>query len=141
MLLGFVYAGLLNKFDLNKPYESFREFRWAGVLPRIGICYFIAAWIVLLFRAGGPRDWSPSHCSPAIPALLTFVSVGGAGGGDYSKQGNLAGYIDQKYLPGTIMPAYYGYGDNEGILSTLGAGQRPRRRWPGIGCATTSGRA
>jgi predicted acyltransferase len=33
----------------------------------------------------------------------------------------LAGYLDRLLLPGKIMPEYYGYGDNEGILSTLPA--------------------
>jgi predicted acyltransferase len=34
---------------------------------------------------------------------------------------NLAGYVDRTYLPGKIMKEYYGYGDNEGFLSTIPA--------------------
>jgi predicted acyltransferase len=41
--------------------------------------------------------------------------------GDFSKAGNLAGYVDRHYLPGKIIPAYYGEGDNEGVLSTIPA--------------------
>jgi predicted acyltransferase len=34
---------------------------------------------------------------------------------------NLAGYLDRHYLPGSIKKAYYGYRDNEGLLSTIPA--------------------
>src|SRR4029077_19840451 len=39
----------------------------------------------------------------------------------YSKEGNLAGYVDRHWLPGKIKAAYYEYGDNEGLLSTIPA--------------------
>jgi predicted acyltransferase len=42
-------------------------------------------------------------------------------GGDFAKETNLAGYVDRHYLPGEIKQAYYGYGDNEGLLSTIPA--------------------
>jgi predicted acyltransferase len=38
-----------------------------------------------------------------------------------SIEGNLPGWVDRHYLPGKIMPEYYGHGDNEGLLSTLPA--------------------
>ncbi len=41
--------------------------------------------------------------------------------GDLSKQTNLAGYVDRHYLPGKIYESYYGYRDNEGLLSTIPA--------------------
>src|SRR5207253_5596143 len=41
--------------------------------------------------------------------------------GDYSKEHNLAGWIDRHYLPGKIFKVYYEYGDNEGLLSTIPA--------------------
>lgn len=46
---------------------------------------------------------------------------------EFSKEGNLSGYIDRKvlsktgFLQGRILRPYYGHGDNEGILSTLPA--------------------
>ena len=41
--------------------------------------------------------------------------------GDLTKPTNLAGYIDRHYLPGKIYQSYYGFGDNEGLLSTIPA--------------------
>jgi predicted acyltransferase len=97
------------------------------VLQRIGICYGLAAVIVLLTR-------------PQVQALVTVLLlvgywfllapdvVGLAPQGilddptyTYSKEHNFAGLIDRTYLPGKIMPEYYGHGDNEGQLSTLPA--------------------
>src|SRR5205085_5997478 len=54
-------------------------------------------------------------------ALLAFVPAPGSAAGDYSLRGNLAGYVDSRYLPGKIPEKYYGYGDNEGLLSTIPA--------------------
>jgi predicted acyltransferase len=51
-------------------------------------------------------------------ALLANVAAPGGMPGDYSKAGNLAGWVDRQYLPGRL---YYGYGDNEGLLSTIPA--------------------
>ena len=39
--------------------------------------------------------------------------------GDLSPEGNVAGWLDRNYLPGRILPEYYGHGDNEGYLSTI----------------------
>jgi len=38
-----------------------------------------------------------------------------------SPAGNLSGYLDRTLLPGRILEKYYGYGDNEGLLSTIPA--------------------
>jgi predicted acyltransferase len=54
--------------------------------------------------------------------VLTFVPAPETGkAGDFAIQTNLGGYLDRHYLPGKIFPAYYGYGDNEGLLSTIPA--------------------
>jgi predicted acyltransferase len=54
-------------------------------------------------------------------ALLAFAAAPGFERGDFSPEGNLPGYIDRAYLPGKIYQEYYGYGDNEGLLSTIPA--------------------
>ena len=41
--------------------------------------------------------------------------------GDLTIQTNLAGYLDRHYLPGKIYKSFYGFGDNEGLLSTIPA--------------------
>ncbi|WP_044147752.1 acyltransferase family protein [Singulisphaera acidiphila] len=110
--LGLLCNGVL-KFD-------WANLRVAGVLQRIALCYGIAALISLWFSRRG------------VAILLVLILVGywalmanvGAPGhtaGDYSISGNLAGWIDRQFLPGKIMKSYYGYGDNEGLLTTIPA--------------------
>ncbi|APZ96019.1 hypothetical protein [Fuerstiella marisgermanici] len=53
--------------------------------------------------------------------MFVFIPPPGGVAGDYSKEGNLAGHVDRNVLPGIILEKYYGYGDNEGILSTIPA--------------------
>ena len=111
-VLGLICNGLL-KFD-------FSNLRYAGVLQRIALCYGITAVLFLTFRV-------PGLIAVAVTillgywGLLAFVAAPGSVAGDYSKEGNLAGYVDRIWLPGKIMEQYYGYGDNEGILSTMPA--------------------
>ena len=112
-LLGLVYNNLL-KFD-------FANLRVAGVLQRIAICYGIAAVIflltkvrtqVILFVAILVGYWAIMMYVPAPESKQA---------GDLSIATNLAGYLDRHYLPGKIYKAFYGYGDNEGLLSTIPA--------------------
>jgi predicted acyltransferase len=111
-LLGLIYNNLLQ--------FHFHELRVTGVLQRIAICYGIAALIflvtsvrtqVILFVAILVGYW----------AILMFVPSPESRAGDFAKETNLAGHLDRHYLPGKIYPAYYGYGDNEGLLSTIPA--------------------
>lgn len=110
--LGLVYNGLLH-FD-------WPALRIAGVLQRIAICYGIAAIIVLKF---GVRMQALITVGLLLGywALLAFVAAPGGVAGDYSMEHNLAGWVDRHYLPGKIYQAYYGFGDNEGLLSTIPA--------------------
>jgi predicted acyltransferase len=110
--LGLVYNNVLQL--------DFAQLRIAGVLQRIAICYGIAALIVM--HAG----WRGQAVTAAVIllgywALLAFVPTQGGVAGDYSKEGNLVGWVDRHYLPGKIYEEYYGYGDNEGLLSTIPA--------------------
>ena len=112
VLLGML-ANELMQFD-------WANMRWAGVLQRIGICYGIAALIYLHAR---PRT-QLILCATILLgywALLVWVPVPGRTGDVFSMPWNLAGYIDRTVLPGKILKPYYGWGDNEGILSTLPA--------------------
>ncbi len=112
VLMGLLYNGIQN-FD-------WAQLRWMGVLQRIGIGYGIAAlltvhlstrgllvvWLAILFGYWG---------------ILSWVPVPGGIAGDLSPAGNLSGYFDRTLLPGKILEKYYGYGDNEGLLSTIPA--------------------
>jgi predicted acyltransferase len=111
-LLGLIYNNLL-RFD-------FANLRVTGVLQRIAICYGIAAMIfllttvrtqVILFVAILVGYW----------AILMYVPAPESKAGDLSMETNLAGYLDRHFLPGKIYKGYYGFGDNEGLLSTIPA--------------------
>ena len=111
-LLGLIYSGLL---QFNFPM------RMTGVLPRIAICYGIAA-VIYLFSSS--RGQHPPVVAILLGywAILMYVPAPETGkAADFAKETNLAGYVDRHYLPGKIFPSYYGYGDNEGLLSTIPA--------------------
>jgi predicted acyltransferase len=116
-------SGLLFLFGLlaNGLLElQWDQLRVAGVLQRIAICYAAAALIYLHAGVIGRSLWL---CGILIGywALLSWVPAPGKAAGDLSPAGNLAGYLDRTFLPGIILPEYYGFGDNEGFLSTLPA--------------------
>jgi len=109
LLLGLIMNGLLN---FNWP-----QMRWPGVLQRIALCYLFAAPIVLNTK------WRTQAIIITVVLILyclvsSLVPAPGFEAGDLTKQGCLSSYIDQKLIPGRL---YYGYGDNEGIISTFPA--------------------
>jgi predicted acyltransferase len=110
--LGLVSNGLL-RFE-------FADLRYAGVLQRIGVCYGVAAF--LAWRTG-VRTQAIMAATILLGywALMALIPVPGGEAGDLSPEGNLSGYVDRQVLPGRIMEAYYGHGDNEGLLSTIPA--------------------
>lgn len=112
-------------FALGLLCNGILQFEWsdlriAGVLQRIAICYAVAALIAL---NTGTRGQVIALVALLLGywALLATVAPPGGHAGDYTKVGNLAGWVDRHYLPGKIKRAYYGYGDNEGLLSTIPA--------------------
>jgi predicted acyltransferase len=112
ILLGLMMNGLLR--------FNWAQMRWAGVLQRIGLCYLLAALLVVNTK------WRTQAIVAALVLLLywaamALVPVPGYGPGVITPEGCLSSYIDQNLLPGVIMEQYYGYGDNEGIISTFPA--------------------
>lgn len=112
VLLGLVLNGLL-QFD-------WENLRLTGVLQRIGICYGLAALLFLHTRLPG-QIIAIAAVLLGYWALLAWVPTPGGQAGDFSIEGNLGGWLDRNFLPGKILEEYYGFGDNEGILSTLPA--------------------
>jgi len=112
VLLGFVCNRILD--------FQFSEFRAAGVLQRIGICYGLAALLCVHLKMRG-QAIALFLILIGYWALLAWVRVPGGIAGDFTPEGNLCGYLDRQYLPGVIKKEYYGFGDNEGLLSTLPA--------------------
>lgn len=109
--------GLLSNGLLLFQWE---ELRIAGVLQRIALCYGLAAVIAL---NGSSRGIAIALAAILLGywALLANVAAPGGLPGDYTIAGNLPGWVDRHYLPGDIKEAYYGFGDNEGLLSTIPA--------------------
>jgi predicted acyltransferase len=109
-LLGLLVNGLL-RLDFEKQ-------RYASVLGRIGLAWFFAAVIVLNTSIRGQIIWFAGILL-AYWAVMKLVPVPGFGAGVLTPEGNLAAFIDQKLLPGSL--CCYTYGDNEGIISTFPA--------------------
>lgn len=112
VLLGLLYNNI-QQFD-------WANLRWPGVLQRIGICYGVTALIFLHTRVRG-QILVAATILLGYWALLALVASPGDVMGHFSKEGNLSGYLDRQLLPGKILERYYGFGDNEGVLSTLPA--------------------
>lgn len=113
-VFGLLYNDLL-QFQWN-------EMRYAGVLQRLALGYGFAAITVLYFKPRGITLLT-SVILISYYLILLFVSAPGGQAGDITREGNLAGYLDRlilrDWLGGKILEAYYGFGDNEGVMSTL----------------------
>ena len=110
LLFGLLYNGLL---DFN-----FHELRLAGVLQRIALSYFCATLLTMNLKIRG-QVIVTAAILVAYWAIMALVPVPGFGAGVYTPQGNLAAYVDQRFLPKPF--CCYEYGDNEGLISTLPA--------------------
>jgi predicted acyltransferase len=108
--LGLLANGLL---DLNFP-----NLRILGVLQRIAIAYFFAILLVMNFKVRG-QAVATGLILLGYWAIMAWVPVPGFGRGNFTMQGNLAAYIDQRFLPHPF--CCYDYGDNEGIISNIPA--------------------
>lgn len=109
VLLGLIFNELL-RFEWS-------QMRWPGVLQRIGLCYLLAGIIVVHTR------WRTQAIIVGAVLILywlaaALIPVPGFGAGVMTAEGCLSSYIDQQLIPGKL---YYGYGDNEGLISTLPA--------------------
>lgn len=107
---GLLANGLL---DLNFP-----ELRILGVLQRIAIAYFFATLLVMSSGVRG-QVLATGLILLGYWAMMAWIPVPGFGRGNYTMQGNLAAYIDQRFLPRPF--CCYDYGDNEGIISNIPA--------------------
>lgn len=111
-LLGLVYN--------NGLQFHFESLHIAGVLQRIALCYGVAA---VIFLITGLRTQVGLFIAILLGywAIMMYIPSPESHAGDLAKPTNLAGYIDRHYLPGKIYDSYYGFGDNEGLLSTIPA--------------------
>lgn len=107
--------------------ETFRVF---GVLPRLGLCFGLAATIAILTAHGAPDGkarLNPVAIVIAILVLLLGYWAAMTLGGDFTPEGNFAGWVDRvtvgtnhMWQSGTDAAGHVVY-DPEGLLSTLPA--------------------
>jgi len=90
--------------------------RYVSVLGRIGIAWFVAA--MLVWYVSEKTQWLVAGAIlVGYWLLLSFVSLGGYGEGDFSADGALNAWFDQNLLPGIT---YRNLAiDPEGILSNV----------------------
>ena len=111
VVLGMVYNGLF-RFD-------FASLRVASVLGRIGLAWMFAA-LLYMYCGVRTRAITAGAILVGYSLLLCLVAAPDApvGADPLSFEGNLAGWFDRRWLPGSL---YYGTFDPEGLLSTLPA--------------------
>jgi len=109
-----VIFGMLYNRILNMDME---HLRFASVLGRIGIAWFFAALIFLNASVRWQLIWFWGLLIGYF-LMMQFIPVPGYGAGNYTLEGNLAGYIDRLFLPGKLHLEVL---EPEGILSTIPA--------------------
>lgn len=109
IFLGMVYNGFFN-FD-------WPNMRYASVLSRIGLGYYVAA---LIATHAGPKVQAIIAGAILLGywAIVALVPVPGIGAGIITPEGSIVGYVDRLLLPGKLWFTIY---DPEGILSTIPA--------------------
>ena len=109
----------LGLFMAAFPLFELSTLRWPGVLQRIGLCYFAAS---LLAFYTPPRRLVVGIAAALLGywAVMAWIPVPGLGDGldPYSREGNLAAYLDRIVLGRHLWKADY---DPEGLLSTVPA--------------------
>ena len=126
-----MFIFLISSFLSFYPHFQYSTHRLFGVLPRIAICYAVAAWLYLL-----TRRWQVIAAAVAVLlvsywALLRYVPVPGYGLPGQTvafldPNGNLTSWIDRgfnRWMQHWLHTGrlYRGTRDPEGVLSTLPA--------------------
>jgi predicted acyltransferase len=110
VVLGFVVNGLLR-------FDGFDQTRFASVLGRIGLAWFLAGILYLNFDLKKQLIWFFGILIGYYVAMK-WIPVPDFGAGVLTKEGSLEGFIDRLFLPGRLHSTVY---DPEGILSTIPA--------------------
>ena len=101
------------------PYFHLDRIRLVGVLPRIAICYFVAATILLYTRGRG-QIVATVFLLIAYWMLMMLAPVPGLGPGHLEKGQNFSAYVDSLALSGHMW-SHTKTWDPEGTVSTLPA--------------------
>ena len=108
---------LIGLFLNGFPHFELGTYRFAGVLQRIGVCYFFAAVILIYTKMRGQFLWTVAFLL-SYWLLMFYYPVPDVGAGHLEKEANLERYVDQLVL-GPHIYKYDKYWDPEGIVSTL----------------------
>ncbi len=108
----------------NFPLFHLSTARYYGVLPRIGLCYFVVASLYLLSPGWRSKVAIAVACLVGYWALMRFVPVPGFGVPTHGvpindHDGNLAAWLDRALFSAPHL--YERTRDPEGLLSTLPA--------------------
>ncbi len=109
------------------PRFEFTTMRLTGVLPRLAVCYLIAALVYRAVRDTSERTRIEASLGAAAVllvgywALLSFVAAPGGVRGDLSESGNLGAWIDRTVIGSRHLWPVSKTWDPEGLLSTLPA--------------------
>lgn len=99
------------------PRFDFQTLRIPGVLQRIALCYFFAAFLFLWLGKKG-RAITAFSFLVSYFLVMKLVPVPGYGSGILDYEGNLCAYVDSRLLAGHLYKPGF---DPEGILSTFPA--------------------
>src|SRR5678810_1064819 len=109
----------LGLFLAGFPYFKLGTIRIAGVLQRIAVCYLVAS-IIFLKTDLRKQLIIAAGLVVIYWLVMTFIPAPGFKMGDFSREGNIACFIDRKVLGNHIWSQGKVY-DPEGLLSTLPA--------------------
>lgn len=112
VLLGIVVNGFLKTCDLENA-------RYCSVLGRIGLAWMFAALLYVFVGRGLRIPLALILLGLYYAILSNFIAPDAPYGADgFSMKGNIAGYIDRLYMPGSL---YQGCWDPEGLLGIMPA--------------------
>jgi len=106
----------------NFPLFHLSTARYYGVLPRIGVCYFVVAALYLISPRWQDKVVIAIACLVGYWCLMRFVPVPGFGVPTHDvaindRDGNLAAWLDRQIFDAPHL--YEHVRDPEGLLSTL----------------------
>ncbi|HRT88669.1 MAG TPA: DUF5009 domain-containing protein [Bacteroidales bacterium] len=110
VLLGIVYN--------NGIRFNFGEIRYGSVLGRIGLAWMFAALIYLNAKLSLRIVWFWTLLIGYWLIMALIPAPDGNGADVFSREGNIASYIDRILMPGKL---YLGNHDPEGLMSTIPA--------------------
>ena len=113
-----VFGFVVNNF----PHFHMAHARYYGVLPRIGVCYFLVASLYLVSDGWKDKVVVAVVCLAGYWALMRFVAVPGYGVPTHGvaindHDGNLTAWLDRQIFSANHL--YERTRDPEGLLSTI----------------------